>query len=208
MRAVIYEQIMRKRWTTLVFLAVAGLVLIFVGRQNPLYPVFLYLIFCMYYNGFFKLIRTQTSWPLLWSLPLRDGQILAGQAIAMIILGWGVNAILFGIARLGMALPLSILAVTSGLSLITDLFLIGNQFIRNKIVAGSLVLGWMALIYGYPLIFKGPRIEQWLITFIGWPWYWQIVPLVALLIPGWLIIAWTYRRYKQTYELSQTPIAG
>lgn len=206
MIAVIYDGLIRRRVGFLIFLLIGiGLIsLVSVKQKDAL--IFLYILLCFYYNGFIKGLGQGVQWKLMWSLPLKDRQILGGMAVSMILLGLAMNGLLWLVARIWSDLPILLFVLASVITLITDLVTIGMQLITKKAIAGVVVVGWMVIVYGMPLFIKRPQLEAIAQRFFSWPQWMQIVPFVAAYLIGLLILRQVYQRFKRKYDLTQIVI--
>lgn len=80
--------------------------------------------------------------------------------------------------------------------------LIGMQILRTKLTASVLMLGWMAVIYGLPLLLSGARIERWANIYLAWPLYLKLPPFIAIYLLGLVGIYALYCRHRKTWDLT------
>ncbi|HHT21417.1 MAG TPA: hypothetical protein GXZ74_08270 [Tissierellia bacterium] len=168
MIAATYDGLIRKRNSFLIFGLISGVLLGMAGSTKGL-SSYLYVLVCFYYNGFIKFLGSGTQWKLMWSLPLTDRQLILGKALSLMLLGFGMNGLLYLIGRITSDLALMLLVVVSLISLITDLFIMAFELVARKRLAAVLVIGWMILIYGLPLLIKRDRFEILLSRFSTGP---------------------------------------
>lgn len=203
MMAVIYDRIIRRYKAFLLFLIVSTLAIVISGFNKPFIPALLYIFLCFYWNGYFKMVGMATNWKLLWSLPISESEILVGTAIANVILGWSMNAALFLLARIWVPLPLLVLLFPCAISLISDLFIMGIDYVKGSRIKAAVGIVWFIFVYGLPLLIRGARLERLLLQYQKWPLYLKIVPFLIVYLIGLVILRALYRYFKRNEEITQ-----
>ncbi len=203
MIAIIYDRLIKRYKWFLLYALISAAAIAIAATQKPTFPIYLYILFCFYWNGIFKTIGTGVHWKLAWSLPLSDRGILVGTAISQLLLGWSMNLLLYLDLRIWMPLPWQILLLSCIVSLFTDLFIMGMEFLKDSRIKAIAVVAWMVVIYALPLVLKGNILEKAVQVYLEWPLFQKILPFLFIYLIGLAVIRHLYKYFKRTYEMSQ-----
>lgn len=191
MRSVLLDRLYQKRYTFSIYLVVALLLSTVLFRKaEPIQSIVSYFFLCFFWNHLVKSVGVPRNMDLIWSLPLKERDLLIGTSLGLLILGWAMNILLFLYARLYLNLPWMLLLSMCALQLFTDLLQQAMSYgtkdtpFQNY----SILILWVGL--PFLLIFLG---KDKLANFFTWlmglsPYYLMSIALLFYLAMSYLLL--------------------
>lgn len=96
MRSVLLDRLYQKRHTFSIYLVFALIISTILFRKgDPVQSIVSYFFLCFFWNHLVKSVGVPRNMDLVWSLPLKERDLLIGTSLSLLILGWAMNILLF-----------------------------------------------------------------------------------------------------------------
>ena len=188
MRSVLLDRLYQKRYSFLIYLLFSVLMItLLLPSGGPVKAILIYFYLCFFWNHLVKPMGRPRNWDLVWSLPLKESDILIGTSLSFLMTGWVMNFLLFLSIRLYLPLPWMLLLIMCLLQLFTDLLqqIMGYGSKESKAQSYAAFALWVG--FSFVLILLG---KEKVLNFFTWlmglsPYY-----LVSLAVLFYLAISY------------------
>lgn len=191
MRSTLLDRLYQKRFSFSIYLIFALIISSFLFRKgDPIQSIVSYFFLCFFWNHLVKSIGRPRNWNLVWSLPLKEIDVLIGTSLSLLITGWAMNTLLFLNTRLFLNLPWMLLLSMCLLQLFTDLLqqVMGYGSKGSKWESYSAFVLWVGFSVIVILIGK-----ETLLNFFTWlmglsPYYLVSIAILFYLAMSYLLL--------------------
>lgn len=182
MRSVLLDRLYQKRYTFLIYLLFSLFISTLLLRSGgPVKAILSYFFLCFFWNHLVKSIGRPRNWDLVWSLPLKESDVLIGTSLSLLVTGWAMNLLLFLYIRLYIPLPWILLLIMCLLQLFTDLLqqTLGYGSKDTNVQNFSVFVLWIGLSL-IPILFGKEALLNFFTRLMGLSPY-SLVSLAVLL---------------------------